>query len=47
MGVDYKLSDEMRSKSQRALFEGLANTAEMSRDRWYIVRADGRLRSAG
>ena len=44
IGVDYKLADELRSKSQRALFEGLANTADMSRDRWFIVRADGRWR---
>lgn len=38
----FKLAhDEMRTRSQRALFEGLANTAEMSRDRWYIVRPWG------
>jgi len=45
MGVDFKLQDELRSKSRRALFEGLANTADMSRDRWYIVRSEGNARS--
>lgn len=38
LSAEYKLAEEMRSKSQRALFEGLANTAEMSRDRWYILQ---------
>ena len=44
-GIDYRFGDDMRSKSKRALFEGLANTADMSRDRWYIVRSDGRMRT--
>ena len=38
------MQDEMRTRSQRALFEGLANTAEMSRDRWFIVRPWGKTR---
>lgn len=33
-------SADMRSKSRRALFEGLANTAELSRTRWYVVSPD-------
>lgn len=45
MGVDFKLHDELRAKSRRALFEGLAYTADMSRDRWFIVRPDGYARS--
>ncbi len=36
--VDEKTLHQMRSRSQRALFEGLAHTAQMSKDRWYIVR---------
>lgn len=38
--------EEMRTRSQRALFEGLANTAEMSRDRWYIFRPWGAARQS-
>ena len=44
LSAEYRLADEMRSKSQRALFEGLAHTAEMSRDRWYISRPTGTAR---
>lgn len=44
LSAEYRLADEMRSKSQRALFEGLAHTAEMSRDRWYIFRPTGSTR---
>jgi hypothetical protein len=44
LAAEYRLADEMRSKSQRALFEGLAHTAEMSRDRWYISQPTGTAR---
>ena len=44
LSVEFKLAEEMRSKSQRALFEGLANTADMSRDRWFVLRPGGTAR---
>jgi hypothetical protein len=43
--VDEVALAQMRTRSQRALFEGLASTAELSQDRWYVLRPHGRLRN--
>ena len=43
--VDEVTLGQMRSRSQRALFEGLAHTARLSQDRWYILSAHGRWRA--
>ena len=37
----FGFNSDGRSRSRRSLFEGLANTAEMSKNRWYILSANG------
>jgi len=45
-GLDFAMHEDMRTKSRRALFEGLASTADMSRDRWYVVSPSSSWRRA-